>query len=153
VQVEIEILRAARESPEQSVARAVHHVTLEANALAAPDDLFDQLASALTFPDYFGRNWGALYECFSDYFITEDGGLGSEFGGRSGIHADLVVLVFSHAGALLRNEAVMAADIAALLCYTRKVNANRSTADLRVEFVVHDADERAALELALTSAC
>jgi RNAse (barnase) inhibitor barstar len=34
--------------------------------LPAEADLFEGLASALRFPDYFGRNWDAVDECLRD---------------------------------------------------------------------------------------
>lgn len=30
------------------------------------DELFDLFSKELNFPDYFGRNWDALYDCMSD---------------------------------------------------------------------------------------
>lgn len=32
----------------------------------AKDDLLDALADEFAFPDYFGRNWDALVDCWSD---------------------------------------------------------------------------------------
>lgn len=34
--------------------------------IADRDALFDALAEALSFPDYFGRNWDAVADCLSD---------------------------------------------------------------------------------------
>jgi hypothetical protein len=125
---------------------ATHLVHLDAVSCATPDGLFDAMAVALDFPGYFGRNWDALYECFSDYFVVEYGGLGSEFDGRTGVEAGAVRIVFSRAGALVRDGSSMATDIIALLNYTRQVNSDRAAVDLAVEFLADDPVERAALE-------
>lgn len=34
--------------------------------ITSKDVLLDRLADALNFPDYFGRNWDALWECICD---------------------------------------------------------------------------------------
>lgn len=34
--------------------------------IADREALFDALAEALSFPDYFGRNWDAVADCLSD---------------------------------------------------------------------------------------
>jgi RNAse (barnase) inhibitor barstar len=35
------------------------------------DRLLDCIATVLSFPAYFGRNWNALYDCLSDFHWTE----------------------------------------------------------------------------------
>jgi RNAse (barnase) inhibitor barstar len=34
-----------------------------------PDEFHDQLATALNFPDYYGRNWDATHDCFRDLAV------------------------------------------------------------------------------------
>lgn len=34
--------------------------------IASREELFDALAEALSFPEYFGRNWDAVADCLSD---------------------------------------------------------------------------------------
>lgn len=41
-------------------------VVVVPNRLTSKQELFDMLASALSFPDYFGENWDALIDCLSD---------------------------------------------------------------------------------------
>src|SRR5918997_6596474 len=136
MRIEIVVHEADRRREVPSSSRRVHVIEIDAERLVTPEDLFEAMAAALDFPEYFGRNWDALYECFSDYFVIEDGGLGSEFGERTGIEADSVRIVFRHAGKLARDVPSMAGDIVALLNYTREANANRNSADLSVEFAV-----------------
>lgn len=152
MRIELTVLNADQSRREASHLRAGHVVHLDGRSLSSPESLFDAMASALDFPDYFGRNWDALYECFSDYFIVEDGGLGSEFGGRTGVDADAVTLVFDHSCELVRDGSSMAADIVALVRYTGEANVNRSAADLLVEFLVDDPAERPAVEAVLATA-
>jgi Barstar (barnase inhibitor) len=151
MRIRITVLDPERSRAAEPPSPATHLVHLDAVGLATPEGLFDAMAAALDFPGYFGRNWDALYECFSDYFVVERGGLGSEFDGRTGVEADAVRIVFSRAGALVHNGSSMAADITALLRYTREVNSDRAAVDLAVEFLVDDPVERAALEAVVGS--
>lgn len=151
MRVDVTVRSPVQSRIERRASRDSHTVQIDAEVLSTSASLIDAFAAALSFPEYFGRNWGALYECFSDYFIIEDGGLGSEFGDRFGVNADAVRLIFTHAGELVRHGSTLAAEIAALLRYTTEVNSGRKAADLFVEFVVDDPDERAALEAVVTS--
>jgi RNAse (barnase) inhibitor barstar len=45
---------------------AAHVAVLDGARLAGEDDLLGRLATALRFPDYFGRNWDALDEMLRD---------------------------------------------------------------------------------------
>ncbi len=38
--------------------------------LSSREALFDALSRELHFPEYFGRNWDALYECLRDFSWT-----------------------------------------------------------------------------------
>jgi hypothetical protein len=43
-----------------------HVATVPGSVLASDAELFDALASAFAFPDYFGHNWDALVDCLGD---------------------------------------------------------------------------------------
>ena len=55
----------------------------------------------LDFPDYYGRNWDAFYECFADLLEITDGGIGHAFGGRPGRPERTLHLVVRNAQELL----------------------------------------------------
>lgn len=39
---------------------------LEGDDLSGREPFFDAIARKLSFPDYFGRNWDAVYDCLTD---------------------------------------------------------------------------------------
>jgi Barstar (barnase inhibitor) len=40
--------------------------SLHGSAMTTEDAAFDEFARALEFPDYFGRNWDAVWDCLTD---------------------------------------------------------------------------------------
>jgi Barstar (barnase inhibitor) len=56
---------------------------------------------ALGFPDYYGKNWDAFYECFGDLLEVTTGGMGYEFYDRPGRPERRLHLVVRHADELL----------------------------------------------------
>ena len=50
--------------------------TVRGRKMRRVDDLFDEMAAALQFPNYFGENWPAFDECLSDMdWLTPKAGL------------------------------------------------------------------------------
>jgi len=47
-------------------AKSFHVATIPGAVLASDAELFDALAEAFRFPDYFGRNWDAVADCLGD---------------------------------------------------------------------------------------
>ena len=47
-------------------AKGFHVASIPGSALASDAELFDELALAFEFPDYFGRNWDAVADCLGD---------------------------------------------------------------------------------------
>jgi len=119
---------------------AVLNLDIDVAGASSPEGLFDAISGAMDFPEYFGRNWDALNECFSDYFIVEDGGLGSEFGGREGVHAQAVRLRFLHSTGLLRHGDGLLRSLMRVLRYTVKATSGRRAADLHVVFQLDPTD-------------
>lgn len=115
-------------------------VLVDCANVQADEDLFDSIANSLEFPDYFGRNWDALNECFSDYFILDDGGLGSEFGGRVGVDAQRVWITFVAASHLLDRDERLFADLVSVVSYTYTSNESRKSATLLITFQVDSSD-------------
>ena len=44
----------------------LHAVRIDLEGCTDEDDLFGRIARALEFPDWFGRNWDALFDCLND---------------------------------------------------------------------------------------
>ena len=55
------VLRPDAFPPEFAVA------VLDGNKAATRAGFFEEIARALRFPDYFGRNWDAVYDCLTDF--------------------------------------------------------------------------------------
>lgn len=64
--------------------------------------LFEEWATTLGFPTYFGNNWDAFDEVVGEYLILEDGGLGSSLDiGVVGQDARLLVVLVTRSEELL----------------------------------------------------
>lgn len=113
-----------------------HNVWVDLSKVSSESDLFEALAKEMELPDYFGYNWAALDECFSDYFVIESGGLGSEFGDRQGIEAELVRIVLTKSGNLVAHGRSLLARFVDLLHYVQEVNHGRRSAGLEIVFQV-----------------
>lgn len=55
-----------RVSDERALVEATHGASLDVVAIEPGDDLFDSMARALGFPDWFGHNWDALEDLLGD---------------------------------------------------------------------------------------
>lgn len=55
-----------RTRQEKDILDAARGATLDVVTVDAKDNLFDSLARALAFPDWFGRNWDALEDVLGD---------------------------------------------------------------------------------------
>jgi Barstar (barnase inhibitor) len=60
-----------------------------------------EIGVVLGFPAYYGRNWDAFDECFSDLLDVTTGGMGYEFYDRPGRPERVLHLVVDHAEELL----------------------------------------------------
>lgn len=46
-------------------------LVIHLSGINSKSDLFDQMSDKLKLPDYFGRNWDALYDCLRDLHWIE----------------------------------------------------------------------------------
>ncbi|WP_338604820.1 barstar family protein [Saccharopolyspora sp. SCSIO 74807] len=120
-------------------APAIHVAVLDGTRCRAAPELFRHCAEVLELPEYFGHNWDAFDECVSDLLILDEGGLGSYYGGRAGILADRLLLVFRRADQLLAESA--RGELRVLLSLLKRAYpgaqgriTQHSYADLRVLF-------------------
>ena len=44
----------------------LHVAVVDGQIAVDRDGIFDELARAMRFPDYFGRNWDAVFDCLTD---------------------------------------------------------------------------------------
>ncbi len=73
---------------------STHVCWTDGDACASYDGCLASFAHALTFPEYYGGNSDAFIECLDDLLtLTETSFLGAEFGDRTGIDKESVLLV------------------------------------------------------------
>jgi RNAse (barnase) inhibitor barstar len=48
-------------------------MTIEGNSIDSEKSFFLEVSRVLNFPDYFGKNWDAFYDCFGDFVSEEKG--------------------------------------------------------------------------------
>jgi RNAse (barnase) inhibitor barstar len=58
-------------SKPDSAVKADDHIVRVGADISTRDELLDQIAIGLRFPEYFGRNWDALDECLRDLHWIE----------------------------------------------------------------------------------
>ena len=63
-----------RASSAAHVVDAAREAALDLVRVDAPDALFERMAKALDFPDWFGGNWDALEDCLGDLSWRTGGG-------------------------------------------------------------------------------
>lgn len=56
-------------------------VVLDGTTTANREGFFTEIARELYFPDYFGRNWDAVYDCLTDPGVLPSGGAAIVFDG------------------------------------------------------------------------
>ena len=52
----------------------LHVAVVDGQVAADRAGIFDELARTMHFPDYFGRNWDAVYDCLTDPSLHSAGG-------------------------------------------------------------------------------
>ena len=78
----LEIRTAAASNP--SSAPLSWQAELDGELCRSDRQFFGEAARVLEFPAYFGHNWAAFDECFSDLLDVTEGGMGHAFGDRAG---------------------------------------------------------------------
>ena len=77
------------------------YVYFDLGAVADKAALLELFATRLSFPDYFGRNWDALFDCLQDYGSTAAGELwvfdgAGDYGQRCGPDLTMLVDILQH---------------------------------------------------------
>lgn len=58
---------AAKDIEDRALSQGIHVWRVDLSAVSSQGDLLDVIGKALSFPDYYGRNWDALSECLRDF--------------------------------------------------------------------------------------
>lgn len=87
--------------PPEAADEGVWQAELDAQHCRTAKEFLISAGVALDFPAYYGRNWDAFYECFSDLLEVTTGGMGYEFYDRPGRPDRTLHLVVRRAEQLL----------------------------------------------------
>jgi RNAse (barnase) inhibitor barstar len=65
----------------KAIPASTDRVILDGNLAESREEFFTEIARAMHFPDYFGRNWDAVYDCLTDPSLLPDSGVAILFDG------------------------------------------------------------------------
>ena len=94
-------IRVDAEEPDAFPGPTTWRAELDGSQCRTEREFLLGIAVTLEFPEYYGRNWDAFYECFGDLLEVTEGGMGYEFGGRVGRPESALHLTVLHAEDLL----------------------------------------------------
>lgn len=47
-------------------------ITIDFSSCRVPDEVHERIKASLGFPEYYGNNWDALWDCLRDFALSED---------------------------------------------------------------------------------
>ena len=79
-------------------------ISIDFSGCKYTDDIQEKLKESFGFPDYYGKNWSAFWDCLSDFAISEDVNREIIISGLDKLHADMKDYTRTMVEVMLRAE-------------------------------------------------